>query len=150
MKAQMIVPPGEVDALLQALRPVTDVAGQIGTDAFMKTYCVDLERLALQAHLSAADEARGSVTNDGVNVNGGISSAGGAATATTAAIGALAELANVGQLQGSSSSAFGHEYVVEAILLEGKLEVLVRTLLALECWRTHVLFPPPGQLLGEK
>ena len=158
----MIVPPAEVDALLQSLRPVTDVARQIGTDDFMKSYCVDLERLALQAHLSAADEARGSRVNDGVNMNtsGVIGSAGGAsgsgdgkaAAGKTAAIGALAELANVGgQLQGSlsSSAAFGHEYVVEAILLEGKLEVLVRTLLALECWRTQVLFPPE-QSLDEK
>ena len=156
----MVVPPAEVDALLQTLRPVTDVARQIGTDDFMKSYCVDLERLALQAHLSAADEARGSLRNDGVNVNrsGGISSGAGGASggggggggntaATTAAIGALAELANVGrQMQGSSSSAFGHEYVVEAILLEGKLEVLVRSLLALECWRTQVLFPPEQPL----
>ena len=35
----------------------------------------------------------------------------------------------------------GDEYIVEAILTFGKLPILVQTLLAVEAWRTFVLFP---------
>ena len=129
----MIVPPAEVDSLLSTLHPITDVTTQIGTDDFMARYCVDLERLALQAHLSAADEARG---GNGINMT--------TANEDTAAGGggALAELANIGH---RAASAFGHEYVAEAILVENKVEGLVRTLLALEVWRTKVLFIGPPE-----
>lgn len=64
----------------------------IGCSPFMKMYAYDLERLSLQAHMSA-------------------------------------------QCQD------GDEYVVEAILTHKKLPILIKTLLAIEAWRTFVLAP---------
>ena len=106
--AAVVVPPPEAEAMIESLTAAS--LAEIGSDAFMRSYCVDLERLALQAHLSASQST----------------------TATP------------GSGSSSAAAAFGHEYIVETILVEGKVEALVRTLLALEVWRTRVLLLPDG------
>jgi hypothetical protein len=98
-----IVSPGfETTHLLSTLFPVPIF--EIGSNKFTEAYCINLERLSIQAHLTA-----GANNEVAVNIIGG---------------------------GGESNS----EYVVEACIEENKVESLVKTLLALEFWREHVLF----------
>ena len=54
------------------------------------------------------------------------------------------------QAHASAAAGDGDEYVVEAVLTHGKVRALVRTLLAVEVWRTSVLKPcvVPGGASG--
>lgn len=93
----------------------------IGSSKFMKTYCVNLERLSIQAHLTA-----GIISASQSNVVG-----------TTNSIASP----GMGEVFASLGGGAYEEYIVEALLENtNKLENLVKTLLALEYWRDNVLF----------
>ena len=122
------VTPGlETRTLLDSLYsvPVDDV----GSPRFMAAYCVNLERLSVQAHRTAGVAAAARST--AVPVGG--------AVATPGCLGdALSSLAG-------SGGGDDEEYVVAAFLEDvDKLEALVKTLLALEFWRENVLFGNPA------
>ena len=110
----LIVSPGfETQSLLDSIYAAT-LEG-IGSNKFMTTYCVNLERLSIQAHLTA----------------GVISASQSTVVGTTSSIGVFASL---------GGGAY-EEYIVEAFVENtDKLEDLIKTLLALEYWRDNVLF----------
>ena len=92
--------------------------GEIGSNKFMQTYCVNLERLSIQAHLTA-----------------------GMIAASQSNLVATNSSDKLGDLLGSLGGGPYEEYIVEAFLENAnKLEDLIKTLLALEYWRENVLF----------
>jgi len=116
----LIVSPGlETNSLLDSIYAAT--VEEIGSNKFMKTYCTNLERLSIQAHLTA-----GVISASQSNLVG---------TASSIASPGMDELFS--SLGGSAHE----EYIVEAFLENAdKLEDLIKTLLALEYWRDNVLF----------
>eukprot|EP00984_Skeletonema_dohrnii_P015258 scaffold6551_cov91-Skeletonema_dohrnii-CCMP3373.AAC.1 len=116
----LIVSPGlETNSLLDSIYAAT--LEEIGSNKFMKTYCTNLERLSIQAHLTA-----GVISASQSNLVG---------TASSIASPGMDELFS--SLGGSAHE----EYIVEAFLENAdKLEDLIKTLLALEYWRDNVLF----------
>ena len=109
---RLIVSPGmETQSLLDSIYAAS--LESIGSNKFMKSYCINLERLSIQAHLTA-----------------GVLSASQSTIVSTSS-------SSLDELFASSST----EYIVEAFLENtDKLEDLVKTLLALEYWRENVLF----------
>lgn len=84
----------------------------------MQTYCVNLERLSIQAHLTA-----------------------GMIAASQSNLVATNSSDKLGHLLGSLGGGPYEEYIVEAFLENAnKLADLIKTLLALEYWRENVLF----------
>ncbi|KAL7439227.1 hypothetical protein ACHAXM_007839 [Skeletonema potamos] len=82
----------------------------------MMTYCVNLERLSIQAHLTA-----GMISDSQSNV--------------------VATRNSMGEVFASLGGGAYEEFIVEAFLENtNKLEDLITTLLALEYWRDNVLF----------
>ena len=119
-----VTPGYETTSLLSTIHAISLV--DIGSDKFMQSYCVNLERLSIQAHGTAGlvtrNKSREVVMNN--NNQGGI---------------------NIGTIDTNEEE---EEYIVEAILESPHvLESMVKTLLALELWRTHVLFRRGEQLL---
>lgn len=101
----------------------------VGSPQFMAAYCINLERLSVQAHRTAGFAAAAQST---------VVSVGGAAATPDCLGDALSSLAG--------SGCGEEEYVVAAFLEDAdKLEALVKTLLALELWRENVLFRGPGR-----
>jgi len=99
----------------------------------MTAYCVNLERLSIQAHATAG--AIASVQSTSVAVGGG----GGCGENSTLATPGLDNV--LSSLTGGIGGGGNEEYIVEAFLENvDKLEALVKTLLALEFWRENVLF----------
>ena len=83
----------EAESIVSSIQPFR--IDEIGSSPFLQMYGYNVERLSLQAHISAQRRD-------------------------------------------------GDEYVVDAILSYKKLEILIRTLLAIEAWRTLVLVDPPN------
>jgi hypothetical protein len=108
----MVVTPGfETHSLLSSLSPSPALV-EIGSSKFVLSYCVNLERLVMQACLDAG-AMRESASSSIVTVGGGMENGGGG----------------------------GGEHVVEAFRDDpSKVSDLVGALLALELWRTRVLF----------
>ena len=108
----MVVTPGfETHSLLSSLSPSPALV-EIGSSKFVLSYCVNLERLVMQACLDAG-AMRESASSSIVTVGGGMKNGGGG----------------------------GGEHVVEAFRDDpSKVSDLVGALLALELWRTRVLF----------
>jgi hypothetical protein len=94
----------------------------------MEAYCVNLERLSMQAHLTAAFIGSG--------VSNSVAIGGDAIDISTT------NTANNSNLANLIPSSFGEEeYIVQAFLESNdKVHLLVRTLLGIEVWREHVLF----------
>ena len=112
----MIVSPGlETQLLLDSIHDVR--MEEIGSSKFFEAFCINLERLSIQAHLTA-----GVISSSQADQ---ISTTSGELTASF----------------GSAASTSQEEYIVEAFLENpNKLEDLVKTLLALEYWRDNILF----------
>ena len=140
MTISTIVSPGlETTTLLQSIYALTSPT-QVGTTKFMTSYCINLEKLSIQAHLSA--RFIGSLQSSTVNINGsngGINSSSGV-VATTGLGDILSTLSNSNNnlaLNGIEEE----EYIVQAFLDDTtKIDCLVSTLLSIELWREHVLF----------
>ena len=115
----MIVSPGfETNVLLDSIYAAP--LDKIGSDKFMQTYCVNLERLSIQAHLTAGMLSFSQSNAVEINCN-----------ATSSLGNALTSL----------GGGLSEEYIVEAFLDNAtKLEDLIKTLLALEYWKENVLF----------
>ncbi len=121
----VIVSPGlETQSLLDSI--YTASLEGIGSNKFMNAYCISLERLSIQAHLTA-----GVISATQSNLVG---------TASSIASSSFEGLPN------STST----EYIVEAFLENAdKLEDLIKTLLALEHWRENILFRKDEGIQGE-
>ena len=120
---------------------------EVGTPAFVRRYCVDLERLAWQAHAEAAEAVGsyggklegGGKSDDDVDDDEDAIPVGGGIGPGTGRGGVLDALTSVG------ARGVG-ETVVEALLEEeGAVMSLTAALLCLELWRTRVLFPPVAE-----
>lgn len=112
-----VVSPGfETETLLQSIDPIP--LSEIGSNKFMEAYCINLERLSIQAHLTAGMISAREASEVPVSSNAS----------------AASELLN-------AWSASDGEYVVNAFLEHPeKVEAMVKTLLAIEFWRNNVLF----------
>jgi len=134
-----IVSPGfETSTLLQSIYALTSPT-QVGTSKFMTSYCINLEKLSIQAHLSA--RFIGTLQSSTVNINGsgGINSNGVVATPGLGDI--LSTLSNSNNNSSALNGVEEEEYIVQAFLDDTtKIECLVSTLLSIELWREHVLF----------
>eukprot|EP00578_Thalassiosira_sp_NH16_P004914 CAMPEP_0181138270 /NCGR_PEP_ID=MMETSP1071-20121207/34156_1 /TAXON_ID=35127 /ORGANISM="Thalassiosira sp., Strain NH16" /LENGTH=808 /DNA_ID=CAMNT_0023225093 /DNA_START=54 /DNA_END=2480 /DNA_ORIENTATION=- len=126
----VVVSPGfETRTLLESLRAIPLV--DIGSDEFLASYCVNLERLSIQAHWTA----------------GIVASSGGDAVAVNASSGIIGRSGrnDDGIVDDALLSGYRNneeeEYIVEAFLEDiDRVEALVKTLLALELWRERILF----------
>jgi hypothetical protein len=105
-----IVSPGfECETLLQSITAFSLV--DIGSDKFMEAYCINLERLSIQAHLTAGLISAREAVEVPLSSN---------------------------ELLFADS---GGEYIVELFLEHPEtIEAVVKTLLAVELWRENVLF----------
>ena len=114
----MGVSPGyETRELLSSVVPYT--LQDVGSSPFVVSYCVNLERLSVQAHATA--DAAASAGASSVPLGG------------------------VGGGAGDVAGGGCGEYVVDAFLEdEDRIRAMIRTLLALELWRTRVLFNDGG------
>ena len=134
----MIVSPGfETASLLSTLRPMKPE--EIGSNKFMESYCVNLERLSVQAHLTA------SMISSNSSHEGRVSSKSNGGNGSYNVDNEVMAAPRIGQVLTSVGASVGmygeEEYIVEAFLENtDKMEALVRTLLALEFWRENVLF----------
>ncbi|KAL3782387.1 hypothetical protein HJC23_005435 [Cyclotella cryptica] len=115
-----IVSPGfETETLLQSIHAVP--LDEIGSNKFMEAYCINLERLSIQAHLTAGVLSAREAIEVPVSSNPTVAS----------------DLLN-------SWGASDGEYVVNSFLEHPeKVEAMVKTLLAIEFWRSNVLFRRP-------
>ena len=142
MPISTIVSPGlETTTLLQSIYALTSPT-QVGTTKFMTSYCINLEKLSIQAHTSA--RFIGSLQSNTVNINGntnGINSSNGV-VATPGLCDILSTLSNNNNNFSSALNGIEEEeYIVQAFLDDTtKIECLVSTLLSIELWREHVLF----------
>jgi len=140
MNLSTMVSPGlETTTLLQSIYALTSPT-QVGTSKFMTSYCINLEKLSIQAHLSA--RFIGSLQSSTVNINGsdGVGVSGVVATPGLGNI--LSTLSNSNNnFLAALNDVEGEEYIVQAFLDDAtKIECLVGTLLSIELWREHVLF----------
>ena len=146
----------------------------IGSPSFVGSYCVNLERLSVQAHATADSIAaaggsavplgrrgvgnsnnhnainNGNVNNsalgpsNGGDNRGGNHSSGNDTLSSLAAAGGAATPGLDGILSALTPSGNnnGREYIVDAFLEDDeRIRSIIRTLLALELWRTRVLLP---------
>lgn len=122
----MIVTPGlETQSLLDSIYAASSEG--IGSNKFMNAYCINLERLSIQAHLTA-----------------GVISA-----TQSILVGTASSIAYSSSFEGLPNST-PTEYIVEAFLENAdKLEDLIKTLLALEYWRENILFRKDEGIQGE-
>ena len=122
--------------------------GSIGSNKFMVAYCINLERLCLQAHWTAGLVGREQSTVVNIS-NGGVGdvSIGGrdgssSQFAATPGLDDVLSSLTTGGSCNSNTNNKEEEYVVQAFLDDtDKIECLVKTLLLLELWRENVLFP---------
>jgi len=133
----MVSPGLETSTLLQSIYALTSPT-QVGTTKFMTSYCINLEKLSIQAHLSA--RFIGSLQSSTVNING--SGGVGGVVATPGLGDILSTLSNSNNNNFSALNGIEEEeYIVQAFLDDTtKIECLVGTLLSIELWREHVLF----------
>jgi len=138
MNLSTMVSPGlETTTLLQSIYALTSPT-QVGTSKFMTSYCINLEKLSIQAHLSA--RFIGSLQSSTVNINGSNSGVGGV-VATPGLGDILSTLSNSNNNYSALNGVEEEEYIVQAFLDDTtKIECLVSTLLSIELWREHVLF----------
>ena len=117
----------------------------IGSNKFMVAYCINLERLCIQAHWTAGLVGREKSTS--VNISNSVSGVSGGDSsnqfaATPGLDNVLSSLMTGGSSCNSNTNNEEEEYIVQAFLENtDKIECLVKTLLLLELWREHVLFP---------
>jgi hypothetical protein len=140
MTTSTIVSPGfETSTLLQSIYALTSPT-QVGTTKFMTSYCINLEKLSIQAHLSA--RFIGSLQSSTVNVNGSNSGVGVSGVVATPGLGDILSTLSSNNNNFSALNGVGEEeYIVQAFLDDTtKIECLVSTLLSIELWREHVLF----------
>jgi hypothetical protein len=138
MQQTTSVTPGlETSTLLSSIYTLSSL-NEIGSTKFMAAYCINLERLCIQAHVTAAciaDERSNVVSIGGSNDHSRLS-------ATPGLDDILSSL--TGNSNSSNCSAAGdknEEYIVNAFLQNvDKIETLVKTLLMIELWRENVLF----------
>ena len=110
----------------------------------MTSYCINLERLCIQAHLTAGYIGREKSTS--VNINGvssgSVGDNGNNNSHTFAATPGLDDvLSSLMTTGGGVNNHEEEEYIVQAFLDNtDKIECLVKTLLMLELWRENVLF----------
>lgn len=138
MMMGVTVSPGlETQTLLSSIYPLTSVR-EIGTDKFMMAYCVNLERLSIQAHMTARVVTKERSLRVNVTSREGGNDAGG--DSDNAGVGCGDKNGGgMGALFGANRGE--EEYIVEAFLENSEqIDALVRTLLALELWRDNVLF----------
>ena len=169
----MAVSPGyETRELLSSV--VAYPLSAIGSPSFVGSYCVNLERLSVQAHATADSIAaaggsavplgrrgvgnsnnhnainNGNVNNsalgpsNGGDNRGGNHSSGNDTLSSLAAAGGAATPGLDGILSALTPSGNnnGGEYIVDAFLEDDeRIRSIIRTLLALELWRTRVLLP---------
>ncbi|KAL9189312.1 hypothetical protein ACHAXT_011802 [Thalassiosira profunda] len=133
--AAVVVSPGlETATLLDSLYPLSSPA-DVGTDAFCAAYCVNLERLSIQAHRSAGMIAVS--RSDEIDIHGG----GGVGGEAWASLAGAAGGGFAGGNPGKYPFGVEEEYIVRAFREEPeRIEGLIRTLLCIELWREHVLF----------
>ena len=140
MSLSTMVSPGlETSTLLQSIYALTSPT-QVGTSKFMTSYCINLEKLSIQAHLSA--RFIGSLQSSTVNINGNSSGIGNSGVVATPGLSEiLSTLSNNTNNFSSALNGVEEEYIVQAFLDDTtKIECLVSTLLSIELWREHVLF----------
>ncbi len=131
-EATLIVSPGlETQSLLDSIYAASFEG--IGCNKFMNAYCINLERLSIQAHLTA-----GVISTSQSNL-----------VSTSSSITSPNPFAS-SSLEGFQNST-PTEYIVEAFLENTeKLEDLIKTLLALEYWRENILFRKGEGIKGER
>ena len=104
----------------------------------MAAYCINLERLCIQAHVTAAciaDERSNVVSIGGSNDHSRLSATPGLDDILSSLTG------NSSSSNGNAAGDNNEEYIVNAFLQNvDKIETLVKTLLMLEFWRENVLF----------
>ena len=130
--------------------------GSIGSNKFMVAYCINLERLCIQAHWTAGLIGREKSTSvnissnvssigvSGDSIGGGDGSSHNQYAATPGLDNVLSSLMTGGSSCNNNNNTNNEEeeYIVQAFLDDtDKIECLVKTLLLLELWREHVLFP---------
>ena len=138
MQQTTSVTPGlETSTLLSSIYALSSL-NEIGSTKFMAAYCINLERLCIQAHVTAAciADERSNV----VSIVGGSSDHSSRLSATPGLDDILSSL--TGNSNSSNCSAAGdknEEYIVNAFLQNvDKIETLVKTLLMIELWRENV------------
>ena len=139
MQQTTSVTPGlETSTILSSIYNLSSL-NEIGSTKFMAAYCINLERLCIQAHVTAAciaDERSNVVSIGGSNDHSSRLSA------TPGLDDILSSL--TGNSNSSNCNAAGdknEEYIVSAFLQNvDKIETLVKTLLMIELWRENVLF----------
>ena len=139
MQQTTSVTPGlETTTLLSSIYNLSSL-NEIGSTKFMAAYCINLERLCIQAHVTAA-----CIADERSNV---VSIVGGSGDhSRLSATPGLDDI--LSSLTGNSSSTgnaagdnINEEYIVNAFLQNvDKIETLVKTLLMIELWRENVLF----------
>ena len=87
---------------------------EIGSSSFLKMYGFQIEKLSLQAHLSAVNT-------------------------TTTCASSLSTKSPLTLLNNVGSGSGEDEYVIDLILTHDKISSLVKTLLAIEAWRVFIL-----------
>ena len=139
MQQTTSVTPGlETSTLLSSIYTLSSL-NEIGSTKFMAAYCINLERLCIQAHVTAAciaDERSNVVSIGGSNDH--ISRL----SATPGLDDILSSLTgNSNSSNGNAAGDKNEEYIVSAFLQNvDKIETLVKTLLMIELWRENVLF----------
>ncbi len=105
-----IASPAEAECIISSIKhfPIQE----IGSSSFLKMYGFQIEKLSLQAHLSAS-------TN----------------TCTTSSL----TLGSSSPFLNGADSCGEDEYVIDLLLTHDKISSLVQTLLAIEAWRVFIL-----------
>ena len=137
MQQTTSVTPGlETSTILSSIYNLSSL-NEIGSTKFMAAYCINLERLCIQAHVTAAciaDERSNVVSIGGSNDHSRLS-------ATPGLDDILSSLTGNSSSNGIAAGDKNEEYIVSAFLQNvDKIETLVKTLLMIELWRENVLF----------